>query len=300
MPRIRTIKPEFYRHHDLFLAERKSGFPIRVAFSGLWCCADVEGRFKWRPTELKLDILPYDEVDFEDVLQCLIDTKFIIKYSVEGKEYGVIPTFKDHQRITGTESKYPSKLPEYKETQWKHNGNTMEIHNDSINSDEKSQPPDNHNGNILEIHDDYMETFRQVGKDGRNGIKEKERSIGSVPENFLLFEIYNKPFDEVKKIFKNISEKGFLRWRKFIDFVYENSLSEIFRYKCINPHDFEKLDFPENRWDETIRSILSTGIEEKHNLFFRIPQFLKYLDKNKLNGHNKKSFSKNVSADYND
>ena len=60
MARIRTIKPEFYRHHDLFLAEKESGLPLRLAFSGLWLCADKEGRFKWNPNQLKLDELPYD------------------------------------------------------------------------------------------------------------------------------------------------------------------------------------------------------------------------------------------------
>lgn len=278
MPRIRTIKPEFFRHHELYMAEKKSGLPIRVAFSGLWCCADKEGRFKWKPTELKLDILPYDELDFNKVLQCLIENKFIIKYTVEGKSYGIIPTFKEHQRITGTEKNYDSKIPEY-------NGNTLEsqsvskeIQNDSMETNGKpvgSQLTDNQ----MAFQSVSIETSRMTGKDGKEIEIEIERSIGSVPEHFLLFDIYNKSFPEVKKIFKNASEKGFLRWRKFIDFIYENSLNEIFRFKCINPVDFEKLNFPEDKWDETIRAILSTGVEEKHNLFFRIPQFIKYLDK---------------------
>lgn len=174
MPRIRTIKPEFYRHHDLFLAEKKSGFPIRVAFSGLWCCADKEGRFKWKPTELKLDILPYDELDFEKVLQCLIDFEFIKKYVVDGKQYGLIPTFKEHQRITGTEKNYESKLPEF-------NGNTMESHDVSIentsNTQEKSQIIDNQTA----FQDDSIETLRQVGKEYKKGEKRKEYKKG---ENF--------------------------------------------------------------------------------------------------------------------
>lgn len=111
MPRIRTIKPEFFRHHDLYLAEQDSKLPIRVAFSGLWCSSDKEGRFKWKPTQLKLDILPYDELNFTEVLECLVKNEFIVKYIVDEKEYGFIPTFKEHQRITGTEKDYDSKLP---------------------------------------------------------------------------------------------------------------------------------------------------------------------------------------------
>ena len=58
MPRIRTIKPEFFLHHDLFAAEKECGLPLRLAYVGLWTQADREGRFKWRPYELGIAILP--------------------------------------------------------------------------------------------------------------------------------------------------------------------------------------------------------------------------------------------------
>lgn len=269
MPRIRTIKPEFYRHHDLFLAEKTSKLPIRVAFSGLWLCADKEGRFKWKPTELKLDILPYDELDFNEVLECLIKNKFIIKYTVDNKDYGFIPTFKDHQRITGTEKNYDSKIPEY-------TGNTMESQSVSIETVKKYIKPQNVD-NQMAFQSVSTETSRMTGMEIEI---EKERSIGTViPENFWLLNIYNKKFIEVQRCFPDLSEKGFCKWKHFIDFIYQKSFHEIFRFKCINPVDFEKLDFPENEWEETIRMLLSTGIEEKHNLFFRIPQFQKYAKK---------------------
>lgn len=163
MPRIRTIKPEFYRHHDLYLAEKKSGFPIRVAFSGLWLCADKEGRFKWKPTELKLDILPYDEVDFNEVLDCLIENGFIVKYKVENKFYGLIPTFKEHQRITGTEKQYESKLPPY-------NGNTSDFQNDSIENEDISK-----NSQTLDNHTDFQSVSKETtcweGKDNKERIE---------------------------------------------------------------------------------------------------------------------------------
>lgn len=190
MPRIRTIKPEFFRHHDLYLAEKKSNLPLRVAFSGLWCCADKEGRFKWKPTELKLDVLPYDELDFDNVLQWLIDEGFIIKYYSEDKEYGLIPTFKDHQRITGTESKYESKLPKY-------NGSTKEIHNDSkevtnvsIDIPKKIQDADNQ----MAFHNDSKETLWQVGKDIRKGIEGKDNKEIELKKNISSFN--QKPFSK--------------------------------------------------------------------------------------------------------
>lgn len=111
MARIRTVKPEFFKHYELFKAEKETKLPLRLAFEGLWLCADKEGRFKYNPTHLKLDILPYDEVDFKVILAALEVYGFILKYTVDSKKYGWIPTLKDHQRFNGTEAKSVSSLP---------------------------------------------------------------------------------------------------------------------------------------------------------------------------------------------
>ena len=109
MARIRTVKPELFKHWQLFKAEQESGLPLRVAFIGLFGCADREGRFKWRPEELKPDILPNDSVDFGEVLDALHNAGFIVRYEVEGDHYGHIPTFTTHQHINLREAE--SKLP---------------------------------------------------------------------------------------------------------------------------------------------------------------------------------------------
>lgn len=114
MARIRTIKPEFFRHEELFEAERETGLPLRVAYAGLWTSADREGRFVWAPRTLKLDCLPYDDVDFSRVLDALSTRGFIVKYAVDGKEYGYIPSWKSHQIINNREKE--SILPEPNET----------------------------------------------------------------------------------------------------------------------------------------------------------------------------------------
>lgn len=103
MARIRTIKPEFFRHEALFEAERESGLPLRIAFAGLWTAADKEGRFRWQPRQLKLDCLPYDDVDFSHVLDALTTRGFIVRYAVHGKEYGLIPSWHAHQVINNRE-----------------------------------------------------------------------------------------------------------------------------------------------------------------------------------------------------
>lgn len=97
------MKPEFFRNHRLFRAEVESSLPLRLGFEGLWTCADREGRFKWHPEELKLDVLPYDEIDFSRVLDALATRHFIYRYEVAGESYGVIPSFKRHQVINNRE-----------------------------------------------------------------------------------------------------------------------------------------------------------------------------------------------------
>lgn len=104
MARIRTIKPDFFRHEGLYEAEVKYKLPLRISFAGLWTACDREGRFKWLPRALKLDVLPYDELDFSRVLDALLTCGFIVKYSKDGKDYGCIPSWNIHQVINNRES----------------------------------------------------------------------------------------------------------------------------------------------------------------------------------------------------
>jgi hypothetical protein len=108
--RIRTVKPEFFTHEGLFELEKETSLPIRVAFAGLWCAADREGRFKWEPRRLGVQILPYDQVDFSRVLDALTTRGFTRRYRVDEKDFGVIPSFPIHQVINNREKE--SELPE--------------------------------------------------------------------------------------------------------------------------------------------------------------------------------------------
>ena len=103
MGRIRTIKPEFFKHERLFDLEMETKFPIRIAFAGLWTCVDRAGRFEWRPRMLKTEILPYDNLDFTSVLDALTTRGFVIKYQANNREYGFIPSFNTHQVINNRE-----------------------------------------------------------------------------------------------------------------------------------------------------------------------------------------------------
>jgi len=109
MTKIRTVKPELFRHAVLFEAEQHSRLPLRLAFIGLFSCCDREGRFSWEPRSLKLDVLPYDDVNFADVLNALWTAGFIKKYTWQTKCYGYIPSWHQHQSINTREP--ASKLP---------------------------------------------------------------------------------------------------------------------------------------------------------------------------------------------
>ena len=114
MARIRTVKPELFRHEALYEAEVKTNLPLRLAYIGLFTACDREGRFKWKPRALKLDVLPYDQIDFSRVLDALVTHGFIVKYEFEGDEFGCIPTWSQHQVINNRES--TSLLPSLEES----------------------------------------------------------------------------------------------------------------------------------------------------------------------------------------
>lgn len=105
MPRLRTLKPEFFTHE--LLCELS---PLhRILFEGLWCYADREGRLEDRPRYLKTVILPYDVCEVDAMLDDLQDRGFIIRYEAEGRRCIHLPAFLKHQNPHAKER--PSELP---------------------------------------------------------------------------------------------------------------------------------------------------------------------------------------------
>lgn len=113
MARIRTIKPDFFRHEGLQDLERDHpGNYVMLAFAGLWTLCDKAGRFEWKPRTIKLDVLPFLDFDMGTTLTLLERFSYVRRYEVDGKLYGVIPSFEEHQRINGKEAQEPAKHPE--------------------------------------------------------------------------------------------------------------------------------------------------------------------------------------------
>lgn len=112
MARIRTVKPDFFRHE--LLQDLEITYPGKcpmLVFAGLWGHCDKAGRFLWRPRTLKLDILPFVQFEMADTLGILEKAGLIERYTVGEQEYGWIPTFTDHQRIGGKEAQEGEKYP---------------------------------------------------------------------------------------------------------------------------------------------------------------------------------------------
>lgn len=102
MARIRTIKPEFFTSSDIVSL---SAF-ARLLYIALWCEADRDGRFKWKPADFKLRYLPNDKVNIDALCLELVERHLVIRY---GDGLAFIPSFSTHQHVNPRESasKYP-------------------------------------------------------------------------------------------------------------------------------------------------------------------------------------------------
>lgn len=109
--RMRGVRPTYFQNGELYDLEEATKLPIRVALKGLECWTDRAGRFEWNPRTLKLNILPYDPIDFSLVLDALERGNFIARYEVGGRFYGAMnPEVWKQQNINKNEAQ--SEIPE--------------------------------------------------------------------------------------------------------------------------------------------------------------------------------------------
>lgn len=128
MARSRNIKPGFFTNDELAECSPHA----RLLFAGLWTIADKEGRLDDRPKKVKALVLPFDNVDCDELLQQLHDRKFIQRYQVQDGAYIQITNWKKHQNPHCKEA--PSEIPEYceadtkqEEEQVKEDESTMQV-----------------------------------------------------------------------------------------------------------------------------------------------------------------------------
>lgn len=95
--RARNIKPGFFINCELSEVD----FPARLLFIGLWCYADREGRFEWKPKQIKAAIFPYDNVNIEKLLCNLMSLHVITCHD----GVGYVEHFRKHQNPHPHEAK---------------------------------------------------------------------------------------------------------------------------------------------------------------------------------------------------
>lgn len=102
--RIRQLKPDLFLDDEFWeLSRAHPDMPLLQGFLGLWCQADREGRFEWKPVVLKTQILPYWGGDFGALLESLRVAGFVTAYEICGRRYGSIRSFSKHQRPNSRE-----------------------------------------------------------------------------------------------------------------------------------------------------------------------------------------------------
>lgn len=107
MARARNIKPGFFKNEEL--AELSAIH--RLLFVGLWTLADRNGVLEDRPRKIKLELLPYDTFDAEQVLGDLESKGFILRYKVEQLTLIHITNFSKHQNPHHTEKSSGLPIP---------------------------------------------------------------------------------------------------------------------------------------------------------------------------------------------
>ena len=106
MPRIRTVKPDFWTDEAL----TECSLSARLMFIGMFNFSDDNGNMQRSSKQLKMKIFPADDIDCEKLLGELITHGLVSEYSVSDKKYIHIKGFKVHQVINRpSKTKIPDK-----------------------------------------------------------------------------------------------------------------------------------------------------------------------------------------------
>lgn len=98
MPRIRTIKPDFFISETVTALD----FRTRLTWIGLWTHCDDYGRHKDNVKLIKAAVWPLDAVSLRDVaddLDALVIAGLLYRYEVDGKTYLQVTNWDEHQRV---------------------------------------------------------------------------------------------------------------------------------------------------------------------------------------------------------
>lgn len=112
MPRIRTVKPEFWRSPDVIELDDFQ----QLLYIGLWNFTDDEGRGAYDPTAIAADIFLRKyaldprgvTADIEEAFKAYAERDMVTVYRVRGRDYYQINNWHSHQKINRPQK---SKIP---------------------------------------------------------------------------------------------------------------------------------------------------------------------------------------------
>ena len=103
--KIRSVRPEFFA--DPTMAQLSA--EARLLYVGLWCIVDDDGRGEWLPKQIDGQIFPLENLDIHALLEQLVSTARVVRYTDGDRDYFYIPKFSKYQKPN---RKYDSKLPD--------------------------------------------------------------------------------------------------------------------------------------------------------------------------------------------
>lgn len=112
MPRIRTIKPEFWTSAQVLECSTNA----RLLFIGLWNFSDDQGRHSYKAKQIKAEVFPADDFTEQDILGMLSELEsngLIVKYVVDDKEYFYIPGWGNQRIDKPQDPKHPAPPQEH-------------------------------------------------------------------------------------------------------------------------------------------------------------------------------------------
>jgi hypothetical protein len=106
MARIRSVHPGLWTD-EAFVSMSPHA---RLLLIGIWGEADDMGAFEWKPVQLKMRLMPVDNVDMSSLLTELVEADRVAPYEADGRQYGAVRNFGRYQRPKKPKSVFPMPL----------------------------------------------------------------------------------------------------------------------------------------------------------------------------------------------
>lgn len=270
MARIRSIKPDFFKHEDL--AELPA--MVRLLFIGLWTQADRDGKLENRPKRLKIEIFPYDDFDINQGLEMLEKAGFILRYSVKNEHsestvqapysnsastFIKILSFSKHQQPNTKEARSAIPEPVFDGAPYQHSANTV------LASQERERKEDIGNGKR-----------EREGEGNTEQAPSRDDELEDSILNFFGFTV-NQNFDKARAVnefvfsLKNSGRLDFFR-KQFADYKEFKNLSGGYThgfYKFLGEQSdlFENGAWNAENWEFRLNEEKEKSSAEKENGF---------------------------------